>query len=95
MKVGSKVVCTNDNFHPETIKLVSNLPIKNTEYHIRDIFPSQKGVAVHLKEIRNKPIPNDLIQDMMFEPSFSSNRFVEVEDFEIRESIYEDDFIYA
>ncbi len=95
MKIGSRVVCINDNFHPETVKRIFYLPKKDMKYHIRDIFPSQRGIAVHLKEIKNKPIPNDLISDVMFEPSFSSHRFVEIKDYELIDSIYEEVLMFA
>ena len=97
MKVGSRVVCINDNFHPESKKIILNLPKLNCKYTVRDIirrFGKDDGLLLH--EIHNPRLPVIIGgEEFTFEPNFNIRKFVEVEDFEISESIYESDLMFA
>lgn len=68
------VICIDDIFHPESIRMIPNRPVKDKIYSIRDAFLITRGdIAVHLNEITNPPIPHS--SGMMFEPSFNIKRF--------------------
>ena len=76
MRVGSMVVCVNDTFHPEAVKL--NRPIKGKAYTIREFIKKWDGKTdcVRLEEIYNKKI---MWKDLSFqEVAFNITRFREI-----------------
>ncbi len=78
---GQEVICVDGNFHPESIKLIPNLPVQDKLYTIRDFFKSKGESVVLLEEIINPHLP--LTQDntsdgghgFTFEPTFAARRF--------------------
>jgi hypothetical protein len=94
LKVNEKVVCINGSFHPESVKIIPNLPVENEIYTIRDVFKQKGEDVVLLNEISNPHL--DLSIDntsdggygFKFEPSFKANRFVPISDLDLEE-VYE------
>lgn len=88
LKPGQHVVLVRDNWHPATIRDISNLPIRGVVYTVRWIgeaptsgFPPQ----LRLEEIIN-PIKLPETVRFSYEPSFNAERFrpltpIKVEDF--------------
>ncbi len=97
MKVESRVVCIDDIFHPESKKIIPNLPKLNCKYTVRDIirrFGKDDGLLLH--EIHNPRLPVIIGgEDFTFEPNFSCKKFIEIEDYELTDSIYEEDLMCA
>lgn len=89
MKKGSKVVCINDKFDNKQKELIKYLPKLNNTYTVREIIPvfsqvnSNSKFAVLLAEIVNPFIP-DTTGNFLFEPSFQTIRFKELEDIELK-----------
>lgn len=77
MRVGDLVICINDTFSTEQIRIIPNRPVKDKTYTIRDIVKVfEKGdVGYLLMEITNPLIPNDRNPTLRFEPNFSHSRF--------------------
>jgi hypothetical protein len=85
MRIGQEVVCINDNFHEEAVKLISNRVVKDKLYTIRDIvnYFNKGQTGVLLEEITNPIITNTDNPNYGFEPTFNISRFrplVEVDD---------------
>lgn len=74
MNIGTEVICINDVFSDEQIKLIPNRPKKDKIYVVRDSFKTRNGNALHLMEITNPPLKHPSGMGT-FEPSFSSERF--------------------
>lgn len=76
-----EVICINDQFHPESKKLIPNLPVENSIYTIRDCFGQKGTMVVLLNEIVNPHVnaTNDSTGDggygFSFEPTFKADRF--------------------
>lgn len=93
MKIGQQVICINDKFNAEQIKIIPNRPVEGKIYTIRDIFPvldsvlGLGGKGVLLEEIINPFIENNMNTQYSFEPNFSSHRFKPILETEIKEEI--------
>lgn len=79
MKIGNLVKCINDKFTAEQSILIPNKPKEQSIYEVRKVLFTRNGRAIHLVEIEN-PKLKDEVTHMMFEPSFRSDRFVIVDD---------------
>jgi len=86
---GSLALCINDTFHPESVKLIPNLPVKGQHYFIREIeeYYGTSRVGVRLEEISNPHIrfSNGAIK----EPSFDIERFSFEDDVDLAELLEE------
>ena len=78
MKVGSYVICVDDNFSAEQMSKLSRIPKKDDYYTIRDVveYPKYNRIGVRLEEISNPEIEMD---GKPHEPSFSIKRFRELD----------------
>lgn len=93
IQIGTKVVCVDDRFDINSVKLIPNRPKKDLVYTIREIFehPEVGAIGVLLEEISNPKLKHTVYENM-FEPTFSINRFVPIdwqEDVKEKEEIYE------
>jgi hypothetical protein len=73
-----ELICTNDTFNSEQIKLIPNRPIEGSMYTIRDIIQSpQFGTGLLLNEVKNENTGFQVIgaETFTFEPNFSTERF--------------------
>jgi len=79
MKVGSYVICINDQFTEEQLSKLSKIPKKGNYYTIREIveYPEFNRTGVSLEEISNPPIEKS--DGAMHEPTFSITRFRELD----------------
>ena len=77
MKIGDLVICINDTFTVEQIKIIPNRPIKDKSYIVRDIIRvfGKNDIGYLLREITNPLIVNDRNPNFSFEPNFSHSRF--------------------
>jgi hypothetical protein len=74
INVGDKVLCIADNFHPRSILLIPNRPVKDQEYIVREIIEVRDEVGLLLEEISNPLLVNDN-DGSLYEPNFNINRF--------------------
>jgi hypothetical protein len=77
MKVGSFVECVNGKFIPEQIVLIPNRPVRSKYYTVREFEEIDGVVGIRLEEIENPLLRSRT--GRMFEPSFSIDRFREIE----------------
>jgi hypothetical protein len=75
---GDQVVCIDETYHEESLKLVPNRPVKDSIYTVRDVSITTMGKAIWLEEITN-PLLKHHSGMGMFEPSFSILRFMKHE----------------
>lgn len=74
MKVGSLVVCINDDFLVNDITI--HLPVKGILYIVRDIRAHLFSMYITLEEIVNEP---RRYKDGYYEPAFNVKAFREVQ----------------
>ena len=72
-----EVICINDSFHPESIAIIPNRPVKGKIYSFRKVFRIPDGrTAVWLNEVTNPDQPMETFSIVaMGEPSFNIDRF--------------------
>lgn len=86
---GSLALCINDTFHPESVNLIPNRPVKGQHYFVREIeeYYGAGKVGVRLEEIKNPHIRfND---GAIKEPSFDIDRFSFEDDVDLSEVLEE------
>lgn len=80
MKPGELVICINDTFAPEVIRIIPFRPKRGKIYTIRQLVYHNinNKTGLLLEEIVNDPI---LLPNLsgLFEPSFDVNRFVPID----------------
>lgn len=86
MKIGSKVICIDDRYAPNTTEELKkdcpNWVKKNEKYVIRQINDLDFVVSVLLEEIRN-PLKYFRLTDDVREPAFKISRFRECQEDEV------------
>lgn len=85
MKTGDIVVCVNDTYTEEQIKMIPNRPIKDQEYTIDEVLITRMGKGVTLAEIDNPPLPHPSGLGT-FQPSFDVKRFRAVDTVDLVET---------
>lgn len=88
---GQRVVCINDTFPPNISALYRELPVKDREYIIRDLYPAntfggEPEVGVRLAGMYNPPPPHWNCKD---ELGFSADRFAPLEPSAVQEKANE------
>jgi hypothetical protein len=74
MKTGDIVVCVNDTYTEEQIKMIPNRPVKGESYTVDEVLITRNGKGVTLVEIDNPPLPHPSGLGT-FQASFSVSRF--------------------
>lgn len=88
---GQRVVCINDDFPPAIAKMYAQLPVKGTNYRVREVYLGQEKpgakdatCGITLYELRNPP------DARLREIGFNSERFApldELPEVEIEEEL--------
>ena len=81
MRVGSKVVCVDDRFPPEALKLFKALPIQDRMYQIRsmEVGVNWRGEAGEVAVLLEGLITPTSSVPPHRERGFNAERFVEIE----------------
>ena len=79
IKFGTRVVCINDTFSEEQIKMIPARPVRDQHYTVDEVLITRRGKAVTLVELDNPPLMHPSGAGT-FVPSFDINRFAELEE---------------
>jgi hypothetical protein len=88
MNIGTQVICIDDKFDDTLVSLIPNRPILDKVYTIRDTLLTRNGKAVHLEELIN-PSLVDNVTKFTFEPSFHVRRFRPILETSLEQTEYE------